>query len=165
MRSGFTLVEMVVSVGVTAILILIVAGVLTDTFKAKNRADVSDLVERNGNFVITELRRNIINSRGEMTVCSVGTGSSLAVYDRAGVETILVCNEGGSIASQSALGTVDLTTGVTASGCLAFVSCSTSPTTEVSGVNIGFTLSGGTFDAGPANWVEKSFETKVTVRN
>lgn len=166
-RTGFTLVELLVSVLIVASLIVVITGVMMDTFKAKTRSSLADRVAKNGTFAISELRRNIINSLPGAITCPVGVGSSMVIYARDGRATTLKCTEGGAIASESALRTIDLTEGdVEVSGCSNFISCDTSAATgNVSQVNIGFTISSGEEAAKAADFVSRDFETKITVRD
>ena len=78
-QAGFTLIEIMVSIGVVSLIILVITGVLMNTFKAKIRVNIADVVERNGSFALSEIRRNIINSSAKLIVCPSDVGSSLTV--------------------------------------------------------------------------------------
>ena len=161
-KNGFTLIEIVVSIGIISLIILATTGILMNIFKAKTRVNIADVVEKNGSFALTEIRRNIINSLTRSIVCSE---SSLTMLGQDGQSTQIICNEGGVIASSSANGVVSLTDDdVTVTGCAGFVSCIT-PLTEVSKVNVGFGLESGVEEAGVESYASKEFEISVTVRD
>jgi len=165
-KTGFTLIEMVVSVGMVMVLMIAITGILMNSFKAKTSINLTDKIEQNGNFVLTELRKNIINSKTSSMVCPVGVGFSLAVTGKDGLESVLLCMEEDQIASSSASGIVSLTEDdVWVKNCASFVSCTTNSADEVTGVNIGFTLAAGVEGSGAGNYVAKNFEMAVTVRD
>ena len=165
-KNGFTLIEIMVSIGVISLIILVITGVLMNTFKAKTRVNIADIVERNGSFALSEIRRNIINSPVQSIVCPSGLGSSLTMAGQDGQITQIICNEDGAIASSSANGVVNLTDDdVRVTGCSGFVSCSTGSSTEVSKVSISFGLESGVEEAGVKSYVSKDFEISVAVRN
>ena len=164
-KNGFTLIDAVVSLGVIVLVMAIISGVLMNTFKAKTMVNVTDVVERNGTFALAEIRRNIINSMKNGMVCpagDVGTSLTLTGYD--GLITRITCDED-AIASSSAYG-VDLTDDdVRVTGCGSFISCGTAPSTEISEVNISFSLEAGVEEAGKESYVSKDFKSSVTVRD
>lgn len=168
-RLGFTLIEMVVVVGVFGMVMAAVTGILIDTFKANNRTKLNDMVMRNGNWSLGELRRNILSSSGNQIICSVGVGNSISVVNlNDGQETKIICYENQKIASESALGVVDLTSSseVKVSGCDNFAVCNENPSsTMTSSVDFKFKLSAGVAGNTVENYAEKEFNSKVTVRN
>jgi len=164
-KNGFTLIDVVVSLGVIVLVMTIISGVLMNTFKANTVVNITDVVERNGTFALMEIRRNIINSMKDGLSCPVGVGTSLTLIGDEGELTRITCTEGGAIASASANG-VDLTDDdVRVIGCGNFVSCGTAPSTEISEVNISFGLEAGVEEAGKESYVSKDFKLSVTVRD
>lgn len=158
-RQGFTLIETVVVVSVLAIIMITITSLLINSFKARNRVDLTDVLEQNGSYVLSQITSNFLNSDGKNTVCS---GSSLTFVSlQNGASTTILCNEGGNIASNSA----SLTGGVTASNCTQFVSCDTDAIGNVTAINVGFTLSSGVVGSGVENAGARSFQTKVATRN
>ncbi len=166
-KQGFTLIDVMVSVGIVSLLIVVITSILMDTFKAKTRVSIADTVERNGSFALSEIRRNIINSVTDSVLCPVGVGRSwVTVSGWDGVQTQLICNEGVAIASSSANGLFNLTDdNVRVTDCANFVTCTLDASSEVTQVNIGFGLESGVEEAGKESYVSKSFEMDVTVRN
>ncbi len=167
-KAGFTLMEVVVSVGVVMILMGVVTAIMLNSFKAKTKTDLMELVSKNGTRAMVEIRRNIINALEDGIICSVGTGSSLTVVGFDGQASWISCNEGSNIASSSANGVVELTgSEVEVSGCSAFVSCSSplSDSSKVSKVKIKFLLDSGVEEAGVGGYVSKEFDLEVAVRD
>jgi type II secretory pathway pseudopilin PulG len=159
-KNGFTLVELVVSAGVTSLVIIAISSILMDSFKARLRVQLGDRVQTNGNWAISELRRNVINSR--QVSCEAGNPAIVHVLDEYGVGTSLICDAlGQKIASVSASRTIDLTgADVLVSDCSAFSQCELSGS-KVKALNFMFEITSGT---GPEALVIKDFQSKVTIR-
>ncbi|MFZ2153131.1 MAG: prepilin-type N-terminal cleavage/methylation domain-containing protein [Microgenomates group bacterium] len=172
MKRGFTLIEMLVVVGVLAIIMITVTSILANSFKAKNRVAVADLVEQNGALVTREIRNNIMMTAGIGVSCvvdGVSAGSTLALTNiDDGQVTNLVCYENSKIASESANGNFDLTTNsVKVTGCDNFARCDLYPDTadRVAKVNLLFNLSSGDTAVSPVAGNSKTFNSSVVVRN
>jgi prepilin-type N-terminal cleavage/methylation domain-containing protein len=164
MKIGFTLIEMVVVVSVLAVIMVTISSLLINSFKARNKINVSDVLEQNGSYVLSEVRNDFLNSDGKNADC--GDGTQLTLISRLdGNQTVIQCNEGADIASMSATMTVKLNHGVSVSNCVQFVSCDTDADGNVTAINVGFTLSAGTAEAGVENSGSRSFQTKVAARN
>lgn len=161
MKKGFTLIEMVVVVGVFGLLMAVVVGVLVNSFKAKNRVDLTSLIEENGRFVQAELRKNLLLARANSLVCPVGVGTSVGFENnKDGQLTVIICDSAG-IASESA-SPVDLTGTSVTVDCSNFVSCSAGNSPIV---NFNFTLSAGVVGGGAQSFASRKFEQGVVVRN
>lgn len=158
-KNGFTIIEMVVIVSVMAVIIVTIVSILLNSFKARNRVDVTDTLEENGSYVLGAITNDFLNSDGKHAVC--GGNSLTFVSKQDGGTTTITCNETGDIASNSA----SLTQGVTASNCAGFVSCDTDSDGNVAAINISFTLSAGTSGSGAENAASRPFQAKVAVRN
>ncbi len=161
MKKGFTLIELVVSTGVAALVILAISSILMDSFKARLRVQMGDRVQTNGNWAISELRRNVINAR--QVNCEATDPRVVTVTDEFGVGSSLFCDiDAKKIASISAVRTIDLTSGdVVVTDCSQFASCETVGS-KVRAVNFSFVLESGT---GAEALISKEFDSKVTVRN
>jgi prepilin-type N-terminal cleavage/methylation domain-containing protein len=165
-KTGFTLIEIVVVVGVLGSIIVTVASVLLNSFKAKARIEVTDKIERNGGIVLSELKSGVVNASGVDMLCVGSTLTYTSSID--GGVTNLVCYEGTKIASESANGVFDLTSSdVAVSGCNNFVQCdlysgSTDRTTQVDFV---FGLIAGDAQAGAGQQVNRQFQSTIVVRN
>lgn len=176
MKKGFTLIEIVVVLTMMAIILAAIMGALVSTFRASNKVTVTNKVMENGNWALSEIRRNIINSKSIDMQCplSPGIGSSLAFTNiNDGEVTTIICTppssgQKGKIASVSARGSVDLTSAneVSVVDCSQFVSCNTSDSSSVPiDANFNFKVSSGNPDASILEYVEKEFSSKISLRN
>ncbi len=163
---GFTLIEIVVVVGIIAVIMASISGVLLGSFRAKNRVNYSDLVEEEGSWIINELRKNVLNASASSVSCG-DTGVSFENVKNEGSQiTELICDrETNKIASSSAHSADLSSERVMVSGCDTFVSCDTLPSSTVWRVNFDFNVSAGNVEAGPGGYVSRDFKTSVTVRN
>lgn len=159
-RKGFTLIEIMVVVGIFGMLMSVVIGVLLNSFKAKNRVELANLVEENGRFIQAEIRRNLLAAKGTTVLCPVGVGRSIGFENNLdGASTVISCVSG-EIASDSA-NPVTLSADNMTATCTSFVRCSgDSPT-----VDIEFDLSTGTAGSGGQNYVTRKFKQSMVVRN
>ncbi|MFA5895161.1 MAG: hypothetical protein WC851_05295 [Candidatus Shapirobacteria bacterium] len=169
---GFTLVETIIIVGVLAVIMITVTNILINSFRAKSRIEVADMVEENGTMVLRQLRENIILASGVGMTCAINApdiGSTLAVMNtNDGVVTNLICYEGTKIASVSANGSFDLTSSdVRVTGCNNFAKCNLFPDSSdrINQVNLSFTLSSGDTSAPSEQSKTRSFQSSVVPRN
>lgn len=160
-KQGFTLIEMVVIVSVLAMILVTVTNVLINSFKARNRSDLTDTLEQNGSYILKEITKNFLGA--DMAGVTCGGNSLTLINKKDGNQTIILCTDGANIASNSA-NTVILTKGVTASNCSQFVSCE-GAAGSVSAINVSFTLSAGATGSGIENTDSRSFQAKVAARN
>lgn len=164
---GFTLIEIIVVMGVVGVLITASVYVLSGAFLSKTRSESADTVERNGSLILDQLRQIGLDAMSHQITCPVsGVGSSLSLTSaRDGGITVLSCVNDDTIASSSANGTMELVvSGIRLSGCNTFVSCDTIPSVGVSALNFDFKLSLGNSGFG-AGLVERDFRSRVVVRN
>jgi len=171
-RAGFTLVETIIIVGVLAVIMITVTNVLINSFRAKSRIEVADMVEENGTMVLREVRDNIILASGVGITCATNIndiGSTLSLLNtNDGIVTNLICYEGSKIASVSANGSFDLTSAdVKVSGCDNFAKCELFPDSSdrINQVNLSFTLSSGDTSAPSEQSKTRSFQSSVVPRN
>ncbi len=169
MKKGFTLIEMVVVVGVLGVMMIAIMAILGGAFSGKKRLETANNVEKNGTYILDELRKISLETWGGGVTCpAVGVGNEVTMASfRSGGITTFVCEEGVEIASESAVRSESVVlsgTGIRVSGCSSFVSCDTQPSTEVSALNFKFTLSLGNTGYG-AGEVTREFQSRVVVRN
>ena len=166
---GFTLMDVMVSVGVITVLMGVVTTIMLNSFKAKTKMGLMEIVNQNGIRAMVEIRKNIINALEGGVICPVGVGSSLSVVGVDGQTSYISCTDGSNIASASATnGMVELTNSeVELSSCGNFISCDASPadSSVVSKVKISFSVSAGEAEAGVGGYVGKDFDLEVTVRD
>lgn len=171
-RSGFTLIETIIIVGVLGVIMVTVTNVLINSFRAKSRIEVSDMVEENGTTVLRQIRENVILASGVGITCAVNmidVGSTLSLMNTVdGEVTNLVCYEGSRIASESANGSFNLTSSdVRVTGCDNFARCNLFPDSSdrITQVNLSFTLSSGNTATPAEQSKTRSFQSSVVPRN
>lgn len=159
-NKGFTLVEIMVVVTVLALIMVSIIGVVISIFKVQNQTKSSSKVVSGGNMILSELKKNILNSNRLSIICSEDKKSVTFANNFDGKITTISCS-GGKIASISAQ-TVYLNSGDTSIvDCSQFVSCYTQPSLEVSGVVFRFGVGSSTAGVG----ITQSFNMEVTIRN
>lgn len=103
-KTGFTLIEILVVVGVIEVLILSVSGVMSGVFSSENKNKAISKIDQNGSWVLSELRKNILSSASDdgKFVCPVDIGTSISIISvKDAEETIISCVDG-KISSYSA---------------------------------------------------------------
>lgn len=124
MKKAFTLLEIVVMVGILGLIITMVSGSLGMSFKLKNVTENNEKLSSKANFILGELRKNILEARPETIMCS-GSRTQLE-YTTLGGETVLLnCDmDHTRIASQSGDMTFNLSDQeVVPRTCNNFVNC------------------------------------------
>jgi prepilin-type N-terminal cleavage/methylation domain-containing protein len=159
-NNGFTLIEIVVVTAAVALIMVAVIGLVVTTLKIQNQTKSNSKVVSNGNTILNELKKNILNSNKKNITCA-GSGLSITLTNNSdGKVTTISCGSG-KIASSSAA-TIYLNSGdVTVTDCSNFVTCSTLPSLELSGVKFKFRIGASTSGVG----MTQNFEMDVTVRN
>ena len=163
---GFTLIEILVAIGVLGVLMAVTVGVLTMSFKTKNLTDANELLSAKSIFILQELKNNILNAQKDTIICPTpdgDVGASIGFDTKNGGWTTLLCDDTtGQIASSSADGSFDyLDETVRAINCSNFVRCNLSSGSEV--VSIGFSLNLETGVSGTIGTTGLYYET-VTPR-
>lgn len=145
-KGGFTLIEIIVVVGVSVILITAVTGIMTSSFRVKTSGEAQEKVQNQFQVVAGELKKNIFEADGATISCPMGVGDSISFDTVNGGHTNLWCDlTGNKIASISAQsGAFDLTSGgIKVFGCDNFVSCQRNAAQTVTSIdfniNIGVT--------------------------
>lgn len=136
-KTGFTLIEILVVVGVLTVLVVSVGGIMGMTFKAKNSSEGNELLSAKAAYVLTELKRNILNADANRINCLAG-GTSISFTAKDGTLTTLSClvSPTPQIASVSAEnGTFNLLdNGIKTNGCTNFVKCNVDVSGKVKSV-------------------------------
>lgn len=167
-KKGFTLIELLVVIGVTGMIMVAIVGIMLQTFKAKTKLSWNEEIESNGTWIMTEIRKNIIDSSGENMVCGVVASDNIVMVNLKGngETTTITCDEATGIASNSANLLKDT---LRVSNCSNFVSCETVPLGgseyRVTKVNLSFDLSPATVPTGSPDFVKRTFQTSVVLRN
>ena len=160
---GFTLIEMVVVLGISVILMTAVGGVMTSSFRAKNSTMVRETVQNEAQLVMDQLKKNIFDAKTNIDdfFCPIGVGTSISFNTKNDGLTKLACYEGIKIASSSANGNFQLTNnGVSIRNCDKFVICQKNSDLKV--IRVDFNLDMGiTGVTGDQFW---TFVSQVTMR-
>lgn len=158
-NKGFTLIEIVVVVTVVAVIMVSIIGVVVSTFKLQNQTKSNSKLVSGGNEILNEIKKNILNSDSSTIVCSDDHSSVAFINDFDGDSSMISCT-GGKIASISARTVYLNGEDITVTDCSNFVSCSTLPSLEVSGVEFKFGVGTSTSGVGSG----QDFEMNVTLR-
>jgi len=124
-KAAFTLIEILVVVGVLTVMVVSVGGIMGMTFKAKNSSEGNELLSSKAVYVLNELKRNILNADVNRIICPPSnSGTSISFTAKDSFSTTLSCLTS-QIASESAKnGTFNLLdNGITTNGCTNFVKC------------------------------------------
>ena len=163
---GFTLLEMLVSIAIIAMMSIVLSQVFISTIRTNTKTEILKEVKQNGDAAIESITRIVQNAQS--VTCP--TPQSLAMVNPDGDTTTLGCTVDGTtrLSSTDAIGTVYLTSksvslGATCASTLLFT-CE-----EVSGLPSHVTVSFSLVQKGtPGDKFEKaseSFQTRVTMRN
>lgn len=162
-KTGFTLVEIIVVVSSVGIIMMIVVGTILQTMKAQNRSEALSRLSDEGNWILSELRRNIFNSNGVIN-CQTGNLAVGLSGLSDSVTTVLSCDSSSvnnRIASTSGTMVRKLNASdVNVTDCNNFAVCSVVGN-KVSSVTFNFKI-GTTISGISAN---QSFSTTLTLRN
>jgi prepilin-type N-terminal cleavage/methylation domain-containing protein len=160
-KLGFTLIEIIVVVSTIGIIMMVVVGSIFQIMKAQNRNEAISKLTDQGNWILSELKKNMFNSNNKLTCSpdklSVGTTN---LFD--GLSTVISCDVANNkIASTSAFERELNGSGIDVVDCTNFVSCDTNPDTEVSSLTFNFRI----FTKVSGVGVSQNFSTTVTLRN
>ncbi|MFA5025391.1 MAG: type II secretion system protein [Candidatus Shapirobacteria bacterium] len=143
-NKGFTLIEILISIGVLGLLMSMVVSIMTMSFKAKNITESNGLLSSKAVFILGEIKNNILDAQKHTIICpaSSGAGDSISFETKNGGMTTLLCDEvSGQIASVSAQGTYNfLESDIKPINCTNFVWCNMTGESEVSSIGISLIL-------------------------
>ena len=162
-QKGFTLVELLVAIGILGVVGGIATIILFTTLRSASKSDIMREVKQNGDYAISVMERMIRNATGVESTC-LGSGTSLTINNPDGRTTTF--SLGGTsniqIASVSALGTGFLTNEKVAATGLNFTCSRTPGKPDV--VSINFTLSQPGTPTRPEERALINFQTTVSLR-
>jgi prepilin-type N-terminal cleavage/methylation domain-containing protein len=149
-RNGFSLVEIIVSTGIIAIISITVAQAMFTSLRSNTKTELLKDIKQNGDFAMDVMTRLIQNARGITSPCTPAgaTGPTLSIINTDGLLTSFGCSIDGAvfrIASVSGVQTDYLTsnnltiTGVNCAASSLTFTC-TSVVDAPSRVQITFTL-------------------------
>lgn len=83
-RRAFTLLELLVVIGIVAIVGVIAADIFVNVTRSYNKAEIITRVQRSGNAVLAQMTGEIRNARQVLSPAPGGTGASLTIEDVSG---------------------------------------------------------------------------------
>jgi len=163
-NSGFTLIEILVVLGISVVLITVVGGVMSSSFRVKNNTETLEKVSNEAQVLMSQLKKNVLDADNENVYCPLSIGDSISFITKSQGTTTLFCDETtnkvASISAQS--GNYSLTSnGISVQNCNNFVTCQINSVSKVISVdfNINIGITGGV--TGDQFW---QFLNKVTLR-
>jgi prepilin-type N-terminal cleavage/methylation domain-containing protein len=168
-RNGFSLIEIIVVVSVMGFILTSITTVLVNSFKAKNKISWGDKVEQNGAWILSEIRKNVVNISGSDIGYNLTDRSYITVINTGTTIRCFDCLDytDSRIASESALNIARLSgEEVEVCGCPDFITVTASTSTgKVESLKIGFSLSAGQIGGDPSDYVSKYFSSEIKIRN
>lgn len=172
---GFTLIELIISIAIIAILGGVISQVFFQTTRSNAKSEILKEVKQNGDYALNVMQRMIRNSTEITSSCSDAgvSGTSLTITNPDLGTTTFQCLSSGSIQRIASVsgGRIDYLTdsNVTLGGITCNTSTFETVCTSVRGipnnVNISFTLSQIGTSAVITNPVSENFNAFVTLRN
>ena len=87
-RSGFTLLELLVVIGIISLLGVITADIFSNVTRSYNKAEIINRIQRSGNTVLAQMTEEIRNARRVVFPTPGSSGSSLTIKDFSGNSAI-----------------------------------------------------------------------------
>src|SRR5436190_24402116 len=84
-QSGFTLIELIVSVGIFAMLLIVITGIVARYFAAERIAIAQQNLQEDVRFAVEMMAREIRTSYGDTFILPDGTGQALTLVNQNGV--------------------------------------------------------------------------------
>ena len=144
-KPAFTLIEILVVVGVLTVLVVSVGGIMGMTFKAKNTSEGNELLSSKAVYVLEQLKRNTLEANPkDFITCSIGaTGISFKTKDNATMSLICHDTTDRIYMTSTESGTFDYLEDDFLAWCGGFVICTKDVTNKVTKIefklNIGIT--------------------------
>ncbi len=168
-ESGFTLLEMVVTVSIVAIISVVLSQVFLATVRTNSKTEVLKDVKQNGDVVLESIIRTVQNA----TTLTCTSSKSITVENQDGTDTVFACEASGAItrlARTTTAGTSYLTAdNITMGGADCTASSLTFSCSDVNGypaiLTVSFDLAPGNIPAAAFEQTSSSFTTTVTMRN
>lgn len=164
-NKGFTLIEILVVVGVLAIIVTMGSSMFFSILKGSTKTKTANLVKQNGDYALEVIARMIRNAKeiDENTEtpprrCELGM-SKLKIKNPDGWSTEFECS-GSTISSNSA---AIISSQVKVDSCS--FDCQSGGLLQPDVVKISFTLSQAQISVRPEEWVSINFNTTVSLRN
>ncbi len=88
MRNGYTLIELLAVMVVFIVIATFIVTILTTSLRGNNKANTLTLVRENGNFVITQMAKDIREAHAVITPYPCGTVDSPVTSTKLGITTV-----------------------------------------------------------------------------
>ncbi len=173
--NGFTLIELIISIGIMGIMGGVISQVFFQTTRSNAKTEILKEVKQNGEYAVEVMQRMIHSSIAISSVClDAGySGKSFSITNPDLGSTTFECDDSSGtprIASVSALGTefltnVSVTLGGTTCATSTYRVVCTSMGSIPNNIKINFTLSQSSSSPDIVNQSSQSFQTFVAVRN
>lgn len=169
---GFTLIELMVSLGIFAVVGVILTEVFITSIRSSIRGEVSHTVKQNGDMALGVITRMVQNAQKITSDCSGTTDTSMTLTNQDGGVSTFQCEKDGAIlriasvsgATTSYLTSPEVTLTGTVCDDIPLFTCSLSGNASPV-VKISFSLKEYSVAPTPANPVSGLFETTVNLRN
>lgn len=170
---GFTLLEIIVSVGIISLIAVVVTQVLFSTGQSNSKAEIQKEVKQNGNYALGVIDRMMRNAQSVTSTCdgSITTSIQITNPDNGATTFGCVLDSGVTrLASQSASGTKYLTNdsvtlgGVNCAASTLQFTCSTS-TNIPARIKVMFSLSQQGTPVSQFEQASAEFQTTIGLRN
>jgi type II secretory pathway pseudopilin PulG len=165
MKRGYSLVELIIIVGVIASITVMISGIMINTFKANNKTIMMRAVDENGSWAMERIRQYILSNSASTIECVNNAGWQIKIKgaeDGSGVRCVGDINYNlGTIRSvdDDLIKENEAKVNCDTFGAECFMSGET-----VTGIGVSFYIFAGDTNS-PGNFVSKVFNTKVTLRN
>lgn len=160
---GFTMIEILVVVGILGVIAVIGSNMFFTTLRASNKTKVLAVIKQNGNYALSIMERIIRDSQEVVANCGVGM-KKIKVKRLDGSETEFSCNQEGTVNGNIASNSARLTSSEVKVDSCSF-GCSTQGEFYPQNVVINFTLSQAVVTTRVEEQASVNFKTTVSLRN
>ena len=167
-NKGFTLIEILVVVGILGIIAVVASNVFFTTLRSSGKTKVLTIVKENGDYALSVMERLIRDSQEVVTnsdgqYCINGM-NKIKVKRIDGTEIEFACEEEGTVNGRIASNSARLTSNEVKVNSCSF-DCEAKGQFYPKTVIINFTLSQSTVTTRPEEQASVNFQTTVSVRN
>jgi prepilin-type N-terminal cleavage/methylation domain-containing protein len=163
-KNGFTLIEMIVVVGILGIIAVVGSGTFFSILRGSTKTKTLQTVKQNGDYAISVMERMIRNARVLINPTADSTVSSITIKNPDGGTTTFSC--GGNPATIASNGASLLSNEVKVNDCNNIFNVSVGqPGIKPPVVKINFSLSPVASLGRSEERAEVNFQTTVTLRN
>lgn len=163
LKSGFTLIEILVVIGVLAIIVIVGSTSFFNLLKGSTKTRTANLVKQNGDYAMGVMTRMIRGAREIVSDCP-GSSSSIQILNPDGKNTMFDCSDSAISSTSATTGNqVPITSDQVEVDSCSF-DCERASILEPDVVTIDFTLSTGD-PTQPEEYATVNFKTTVVLRN